>query len=195
MPMDDLFKDILDDDEELLCQIKPNKKRFLVIANLFSLLFGLIFFAALFTPSLLGLLGAVEGFVNGGAIVMLVISFVFLLVFLVNILGTIRRYKNTAYAITNKRVLIRSGFIGVDYKAIDLSSIHSINVRVDFADKLVNPSTGSIYFASALDPIVSNGNGRNGTTTTFAFLHIDNPYEQYKKIKQLSDELKKGKKE
>ncbi len=191
--MEELFKPILDDDENVLACLKPNKKRFILINNLATIILGLIFLTPVFIIGILGLIGTIvfEGNDKTGPIFMVIIAGIILLGFLFSLFSRGVVYKNTAYAVTNKRVLIRSGFVGVDYKSIDLSSIHSINVRVDFADKLVKPETGSISFASALDPLTNN-NGKSGVTT-FTFSHIEHPYDEYKRIKQLSDELKKNK--
>ena len=87
------------------------------------------------------------------------------------------------YVVTNDRLIIRSGVIGVDYKEMSLYSITSMNVRVDFFDKLVNPNTGVIYFASASTPMVMNQNGKTNTSS-FKFEYIENPYDVYKKIKE-----------
>ena len=43
---------------------------------------------------------------------------IILVLFLFVILGYVVRYKRTIYVVTNKRLIIRSGFIGVDYKSV-----------------------------------------------------------------------------
>jgi len=94
------------------------------------------------------------------------------------IVGVVMRYKKTIYVVTNKRIIIRTGFIGADYQSIDHASVGMINVRVDFLDKLVKPNPGSISFANTSTPMVD----RNGKALTFNFMHIDNPYDAYKEI-------------
>ena len=65
---------------------------------------------------------------------------------------------------------------------VSLSTIGMMNVRVDFLDKLVHPNTGTIFFGTAANPIINDGQGKS---TTFKFEHIEDPYEAYKNLKQL----------
>ena len=93
-------------------------------------------------------------------------------------------YKKTFYAYTNKRVIMRTGVIGVDYKSLDIKMIGAIDVYVSFFDKLVHKDTGSLRSGSMSSPI-------NGQASAFIFSHIEKPYENYKKIKEFIEEQKK----
>ena len=181
------LKRILDEDEEIIKTYKPNRKRFLFLNLLTTVIFGLLFFSIPFVLGLGGLIGFIAFTTDSGArdfsgpTILIVIGCVALFFFLMTILGTFVRYKRTLYVLTNKRLLIRSGFIGVDYKSMQLSSIGVVNVRVDFLDKLVHPNTGTITFASNSAPM-GNQNG-NAAYGVFNFAHIDDPYEAYKELK------------
>ena len=181
------IKKILDNDEEVVEYFKPNKKRSVLINILFT---GVIFYLFAFGIMLFGILGltGVTKWTNEDGtrdmftpLIITLVGLIPLLMHTVSFIGLIVRYKRTLYVITNKRAVIRSGFIGVDYKSLELKNVLSLDVRVDFLDKLVKPNTGSVYFGSAVNYGYNNNNGRQNI---YSFSHIDEPYEVYKKIKQ-----------
>ena len=179
-------KKILTDDEEVKEYFKPNKKRFVVVNIIATLLFLVIFFGGVFTVGILGIINVIAFTDSTGQrdflapIMFLVFSTPFLLMIILSLIGYIARYHRTIYVVTNKRLIIRSGFIGVDYKSIELKYIGLVNVRVDFLDKLCG-NTGTITFASPAIPLTTNQNNVNGA---FAFRCVENPYEVYKKVKE-----------
>jgi len=95
---------------------------------------------------------------------------------------------NLHLAYTNKRIIIRTGVFGIDYKGLDLKAIDAVNVYVSFFDKLVKKNTGSLKFGSKASPIVNYGNGSGG----YRFNHVENPYGLYKEIKEYIDTAKKS---
>lgn len=184
------FKKVLDNDEEILLSFKPNKKRFVTLQLIFSSAFLLLFFSLFFVLGILGLSGIVP-FVNestgepdrtGPLLMIIFVSFPLGLVLISSIITRIVRYRRVCYVVTNKRIVIRSGFIGVDYKSLSLSAISVINVRVDFIDKLCNPNTGTIIFASAALPM----NNNSQQNQYYNFVGIEDPYESYKRIKEIA---------
>ena len=185
MGIEDDIKRILDNDEEVLKTYKPNKKRFVLINFLFSgFIFNLIPIA-IFVIGLLGLLGVIAFTTDAGErdysapVVMMVIGSIGVLFLIIACIGFFVRYNKTYYFVTNKRLVIRTGFIGADYKSLPISTVGMVDVRVDFLDKLVRKNTGTIVFGSASTPVVNQQN------MVFAFHHIDNPYETYKEIKEI----------
>ena len=182
------LKKILDNDEMVLESFKPNRKRFILINILFSgILFWLIS-ALLFVFGILGLTNVIAWTNEDGSrdligpLMLTIMGGIPVIIFIMNIVSVIVRYRRTIYVVTNKRVIVRSGFIGVDYKSLELKNILSIDVRVDFLDKLVKPNTGSIMFGSAIN---NYNNGNNSKPTgQYSFSHIDNPYEVYKRVKE-----------
>ena len=187
--LDDV-KRILDNDEVILRNIKPNKKRFILISNLSFAIFFLLFIIPFTIIGIGGIVGFIS-FTNEtgekdllGPIMFLVFASLPLIFFLIKIISVFPIYKNTYYFVTNKRIIIRSGFIGVDYKALSLKNIIVTNVRVDFLDKLVNPNPGSIIFGSAATQLSAD---QNSKVSSFMFAHIDNPYDEYKAIKEIID--------
>ena len=185
MSIENDIKRILDNDEEVLKTYKPNKKRFVLINFLFSgFIFNLIPIA-IFVIGLLGLLGVIAFTTDAGErdysapVVMMVIGSIGVLFLIIACISFFVRYNKTYYFVTNKRLVIRTGFIGADYKSLPISTVGMVDVRVDFLDKLVRKNTGTIVFGSASTPVVNQQN------MVFAFHHIDNPYETYKEIKEI----------
>ena len=183
--MDNIFEPILDKDEKVIKTFKPHKGKMFVS-------FFLSWFIAWFWVdfvALLGLLTDEEGNFapNEWWIIAIVVVSVALIFIGITILFFALSYKNTFYAYTNKRVIIRKGIIGVDYKSLDMSMIGAVTVNVSVIDKIVHKNTGTIGFGSMASPM----GGESGHV--FKFTHIKAPYETYKEIKSVIDEYKKNK--
>ncbi|MCL2755571.1 MAG: hypothetical protein FWE45_00785 [Firmicutes bacterium] len=92
-------------------------------------------------------------------------------------------YNKRVYAYTNKRILVRGGIIGTDYKSLDLPSVNATLVHVGFIDKISKKNTGTLEFGSPANPIgMTNSNGMK--VNPFIFNHIENPYDEHKIVKQ-----------
>ena len=100
-------------------------------------------------------------------------------------LFTALHYKNVYYAYSNKRIIIRSGIFGVDYKSLDMSMIGAVDVYVSLLDKLLKKNTGSLSFGSAASPVGS------ANASMYRFNHITLPYETCKEVKSYIDAYKK----
>ena len=145
--MEHLFDDILEKDEKIIKVIKPSKSRYWKMP-IFP------FAIPIFWPHF---------------IVLMVGSFFTLPFFFAH------GYKNLYYAYTNKRLIVRSGVIGVDYRTLDYKDITATSVNVDFLDK--GSKTGSLRFASP--------------TSSISFNYVQNPYELLKEIKEYMSTVKK----
>lgn len=143
-------KDILNKDEQVLWQGKPNKKAY-ILSSIFSMFpFGLVWL--LFDG------GAIIALVASGALKQMPIGMIFGLIaffafhlfpvwiWLGHIITASRSYKNIEYTFTNKRIIVRSGIIGIDFKNIYYSEIQSVNLKVGIFDKLFK--VGDIYIKS-----------------------------------------------
>ena len=189
----ELFAPILQEDEEIIKVIKPNKTRYVYLGGLAYTLLALI--PILFMAVPIGM--AIESFAEYGTPVPLVIELtvfggLLLLGIITTWVGLSMSYKKTFYAYTNKRILIRRGFIGVDYATLDFEMIGGLMVNVNFLDRLMKGSDnpGTITFGSAASPVLYT---RNGRTAAYAFRNIDHPYEVYRDLKHMVDEYKAAK--
>ncbi len=184
-----LFDCILDKDEYIIKTIRPNKKRYCLVSQFGYFINFILFFVIAIIFLVLSLNSIVE---MGFFYVIIGLSAAILLAFIWNIIYVLVSYKKTFYACTNKRIIIRSGFIGVDFKTLDINMIGTINVNVSFLDKLMKKNTGRISFGSQSSPMI---NYQNNYVNSFAFVCLDNPYDLYKEIKEIIDRVKKQEKE
>lgn len=180
--MEKLFKRVLDDDEKIEKVIKPHKGKYY-----FSSLFA--WGVSLFIFALMGVFAVLfpdEG-METELVYLLIPIGLWVIGMLVALLFVSICYKNLYYAYTNKRVIIRSGIFGVDFKSLDMSMIGAVNVYVSVIDKILRKDTGSIMFGSTASPI---GYGQNAGAG-YRFNHIKMPYETCKEVKSFIDNYKK----
>jgi hypothetical protein len=88
---------------------------------------------------------------------------------------------NTFYAVTPRRVMIRSGFWGTDFKAIDFEQIASLEVSVNPIEAAFG--VGSIRFC----PKSFGLNYNRSSLGAPSFAGITNPYDVFKLVKQAHD--------
>lgn len=190
----ELFSPILQKDEEIIKTFKPNKKRYVLVSGLFSSIFQILLLALGIIMAVAGFSGNVlneDGTVDYGfgwfGVVIVVLFVIFILITWISLAVS---HKKTIYAYTNKRILIRRGFIGVDYATLDFDMIGGLMVNVGLLDKLIkkNGGTGTITFGSAASPVINTGNA--GGVTPFTWKNIDDPYGVYREIKEVIDNSK-----
>jgi hypothetical protein len=207
---------ILDANEKVLWQGKPNFLLFAIsrtvscgcMAIFFSIFFSV--FAGTFGTMILGFLGAstlrspvdrVTGSVaipspttSSEANTLLTTStsvagiiFLCWVLFLVFVyILVLLSYRNYAYVITTKRVIITKGVIGKDIKMLDYDKIQNIEVNVGLFDKLLMQNTGTISFFTGEYTTTKNGM----VPTKDIFESVENPYEVFKQVKQVSHDIK-----
>ena len=101
-----------------------------------------------------------------------------------SILNMVRLYlvfNNTSYAITNRRLMMRSGFFGIDFKAIDYDKIVDLEVDIGPIENLYGVGTIRAFTGSL-------GDSRRGASDRF--VAIASPYEVFKQIKKVSVDIK-----
>jgi len=173
------FDSIKDDNETILWLGKPKFFPYLFAdlgQGLLTLAFGIlwIFFAFTFNAEdsqspgsffwLFGLLPVAVG--------------------LVKFLNRVLSYPNTAYAYSNRRVMMRTGFVGTDFKIIDYDKISDIEVTVNVVEKMCG--VGTIRFFSGRTKTEDDS-----TTKLYdMWASIENPYAVFKMVKQTSVDIK-----
>jgi len=99
-------------------------------------------------------------------------------IWLGNVITSNKRWKNTKYYVTDKRIILQTGFVDMNYQTIYYKDIKNVNLRVGLIDKLLG--VGDIYFD--LGTYTYN----NGTRTiNHAFLDIENPHEIYPRLQKI----------
>ncbi len=170
------FDVVLDRDEKVIEAFRPDKRRFIYSALMTYFIIALLIvicasLAIAFLP---------DGAPRPDIVYYLIPVGVAALGFVVTLVLVLYWYRNVFYCYTNQRIIIRCGLFGVYYRCLDLKTIGAIDVSVNLWDKLFGRKTGSIRFGSLASPMVPNSG-------IYAFEHISNPYDTYKKIKDIID--------
>lgn len=84
-------------------------------------------------------------------------------------------HKNVIYAITDKRVLLRNGVIGLDFENINYTDISNIRLDVSVIERIRN--VGSIF--------ITTSSGK-----AICFASVSNPYEVYKQLNKVFMDMK-----
>lgn len=93
-----------------------------------------------------------------------------------NIISANKRWKNTEYYVTDKRIIIQNGFISENYQTIYYKDIKNVDLHIGIIDKFLH--VGDIYFDLGYI-------GRNNKATISAFLDVETPREVYSKIQKI----------
>ena len=170
------FEAVKDADEEILWIGKPNFAAFITRGIPF-LCFGLVWGAI----DYFGFIRNMDKEMAGFAIPFFALH---LFPFWLSILNMIRLFLvhgNTYYAFSNKRLMMRSGFWGTDFKVIDYDKISDLEVNVNPIENALGVGT-----IQAFSGRVSNKGGR----IYDKFIGIKNPYAVFKKIKEVTVDIK-----
>ena len=169
--------DFIDKDEEILWRGKPTKSAFIWSKILTMLPFALLW--VLFDGFFIGIMTVNNVFSQIPTF--MVIFIIFFLIFhltpfwiwLSNIITAGIQHKNIEYALTTKRIIIRSGIV-VDIKNIYYMDIQSINLKVGLIDRMLK--VGDIYITTKLEKIV--------------LYDITNPYIITNRIQKITNDIK-----
>lgn len=170
--------EVLEKNEQVLWRGKPKKSAY-ILSSFFKmfpvallwLIFDGGFIIAMFTTDALE---SAPPFMP----LILVVFFAFHLtpvwIWLGNVITASIQHKNLEYAFTNKRIIIKSGVVGIDIQNIYYSDIESVNLKVGIFDRLLK--VGDIYIRS-----------KNEAKVIF---DIDDPYFITQKLQQIVIDIK-----
>ncbi len=147
----DTIDSVLEDGEKVLFRSKPNKRSYVMAAALKMLPIAIIWLC--FDAAFLTLIG-IEISKGNMPKAMLGVLVPFFLVHLAPVWIWISRIvkstieiKNIEYAFTDKRVIVRSGVIGIDFKFFYYEKIESVVAKVGLIDRVCK--VGDIYITAA----------------------------------------------
>ncbi len=174
------LESILAKDEQVIWRGKPKKSAYLYssfVKELPGLLSGLLTTTLFFV--MVGIYLGMEAFW-----ISLAFIGVFWVIGLFTKIGRLvtysYRYKNIDYALTNRRIIIRSGLIGVDYKSINYKEVKTVKLDVTWIDRLFN--VGDIYIYTGDEPRLSKS---KKIINDKVFFDIPNCYEVYSKMQKV----------
>lgn len=87
-----------------------------------------------------------------------------------------RRWRNTNYYVTNRRIIIQGGFLAVNEKSLFFKDIRNVHNRVGLFDKVFG--TGTIVFNSDLVPT------RHNNVSPPTFQYLENAYAVYERVQR-----------
>lgn len=182
--MDDSMKsstieDVLSPNETILERLKPNKT-VLILESIFKGLPFVLIWATIDIFAIV-MIATTAGFLdeNGNNMLWFIIPFfalhlIPLWIYIINIIRTVGGIKNIEYVFTDKRIIIRSGLIGVDFKTFYYTDIEGINVKVGIFDRMFK--VGDLYIKSPTQSAVLDD--------------IKNPYFFLSKLQKITLDLK-----
>ena len=164
--------------ENLIWSSKPKKSAFIINKVLTMMPFALIWIA--FDLSILITM------ISSGQIqhmLFFIIPFFAIHLFpfwtwLGNVITANKRWKNTKYYITDKRIILQTGFVDMNYQTIYYKDIKNVNLKIGLIDKLLG--VGDIYFD--LGTSLTN---KGTQTISHAFLDIEKPHEIYPTLQKI----------
>lgn len=165
--------------ETLIWKAKPKKSVFIINKALFMAPFAILWLA-IDSTFIIGI------FKSGamGSMLFFIIPF-FLLhlmpvwIWLGNIITANRKWKNTTYYVTDKRIIIENGFVSGNFQTIFYKDLTNVSLRIGVIDKLLG--VGDIY----LETLGGNYTSDGKNLVAQAFLDIENPQEIYPKLQKI----------
>ena len=170
------IEDVIGSDEQILWSGKPKKRAFLI--NAFTKMLPIALIWLLFDGAFIGLMIGTMDEIPAPVKIFMVVFFLFHLmpvwIWLSHVLTANRQHENLEYAFTQKRIIIKSGIIGIDFKNIYYSEIDSVNLRVGLVDRI--EKVGDIYIKSI--------GGAN------VLYDLENPYSLTEKLQKIVVDIK-----
>lgn len=171
-------EDILEEGETILQRLKPDRTDYILEAIFKGLPIALLW-AAFDTFAIIMMFSSGAFAEMGGWMALFIIGFfgLHLIPVWLYVGGIIKRvagYKNIEYVITDKRIIIRSGLIGIDFRYFYYSAIQSVTVKVGLWDRLFK--VGDLYLTA--------------TNQAAVLEDIKNPYFFGTKIEKIVQDIK-----
>ena len=164
--------------ETVLLSIKPKKNAFVINKVLGMLPIAILWLA--FDSMFIG--AAFSANMGGMTVFMLLFMLLHLMpvwIWLGNVITANRRWKNTAYYLTDRRIIIQSGFIDRQTQTLYYKDIHNVDLRIGIVDKLLG--VGDIYFDTGAYHMRK---GRQITDYKM-FLDIEDPHGVYERVQKI----------
>lgn len=169
---------VLEEDEKILFRSKPNKKSYMWAAALKMLPIAIIWLC--FDVAFLTVIGIeiknghVPKVILAALIPFFIVHLAPVWIWISKIVKSSVEIKNIEYAFTDKRIIVRSGVIGIDFKFFYYDKIESVVAKVGLIDKLCK--VGDIYITAA--------------GTAGVLFDQENPYQLATKVQKLASDVR-----
>lgn len=170
-------EDILAPDESILQRLKPNKT-VLLLESIFKGLPAVLIWVAFDVFFIVMMINnnVFNDFPYAIALVILffALHLLPLWLYIANIIKVMAGAKNIEYVFTDKRIIIRSGVIGIDFKNIYYSEVEGINCKVGVFDRMFK--VGDLYIKALNQSAV--------------LMNIETPYFFLQKLQKITLDIK-----
>lgn len=167
---------VLSANESILWRGKPKKGAFIATKSLTMLPIAVIWL--LFDLNFIG-----TAFGNGETALFLIPFFALHMmpvwIWLANVITASRRWKNTNYYVTNRRIIIQGGFFAVNEVSLFYKDIRNAQMRIGILDKLFH--TGDIVF----DDGMWVAQNRNNRQPAHVLEDLEEPQLVYNRIQKI----------
>lgn len=189
---DELIK-LVGPSEKILYEGKPNKKCY-VFESIFNPLLIFAFIWGAIDLTLITSFLSVDGFMDDSMGFFMIPFFLLHLmpvwIYLVGVLLTVRKYKNTYYIVTDRAVYVSGGIISKTFNTKPFAELSHVDLHRGFFDQRFN--VGDVILTSnQIAPGVYNGNAyntRNGSAG-ISINSISNYAEVYNLVKKLQQDI------
>ena len=141
------IEEIIGDGESLLLKIKPKKRAYIfnsIVKYIPIALLWLVFDVGFIC--LIALSGSVPKMLWAFIVPFFAVHLFPVWICIANIVKAGRAWKNVEYAFTEKRIIIRSGVIGINIVNVYYADIKGVNMRIGIFDRMFK--VGDIYISS-----------------------------------------------
>lgn len=166
----------LSDDETILWKAKPKKSSFMLNSIFKFLPLALIWlgFDTFFIILMVDVIPSVPWFVIIFFVIFFIVHLIPVWVWIGSVVSASRRLKLEEYAFTDRRILIKRGFVGANLHSVSYSSLNSVNLRIGIIERMCK--VGDIY-------IVANNE-------KYILEDISDPYFIYEKLQKIASDIK-----
>lgn len=175
------IEDILSEGEMIFWKGKPKKKAF-ILESVFSplLIFVLVWIAfdGFFLTTLFSFGEELPKFFYAFIALFFIFHLMPVWIWLSHIFTAKKKYENTEYCVTDKRIVIKTGLLSTNYASIFYKDVVSVTLHVGFIDK--NCGTGDVYIQTA---------GLSSQMLTNCIIDVENPQEILKLIQRASVDI------
>ena len=163
------------DGETILLELRPMKNAF-VLNKILGMMPIAVIWLCLDSIFIVNALGSPMNGVTWFLIPFFALHLMPVWIWLANVLTANRRWKNTTYYVTDRRIIIQTGFLERGLQTVYYKDIQDINLRVGLIDRFLG--VGDIYFDTGRDYT-------KGKMLTKAFLDLDEPQKAYDQIQKI----------
>ncbi len=168
------IEDVLDAEEQILLREKPDKKSY-ILSSVFKMLpIALIWGGIDITIIVCVAMSGAPGYIWAFLVPFFALHLMPVWMYIGGIVRAVAELKNIEYVFTEKRIIIRSGVVGIDYKNVFYTDIKGVNLRVGLIDRLCK--VGDIFITAHEQSVV--------------LYDIHNPYRILKKMQKIVLDIK-----